>query len=97
MAANKLILLAGASGNIEGRLLMELEARGGRVLCRARQPEFLRARVADNTEIVAGDVLAGICSMTSSGLDFAPRTSRFPLRSCVPEALFEGGGVGLFF
>lgn len=44
MAANKLILLTGATGYIGGRLLKELEARGGCVRCLARQPEFLRAR-----------------------------------------------------
>lgn len=58
MATTKLILLTGATGYIGGRLLKELEARGQRVRCLARQPEFLRARVAGQTEVVAGDVLA---------------------------------------
>jgi uncharacterized protein YbjT (DUF2867 family) len=53
----KLILLTGATGYIGGRLLKELEARECRVRCLARQPEFLQARVAAGTEIVAGDVL----------------------------------------
>lgn len=57
MAANKLILLTGATGYIGGRLLKELEAQGQRVRCLARQPDFLRARVATSTEVVAGDVL----------------------------------------
>jgi uncharacterized protein YbjT (DUF2867 family) len=57
LAANKLILLTGATGYIGGRLLKELEAKERRVRCLARQPEFLRARVAASTEVVAGDVL----------------------------------------
>ena len=57
MASTQLILLTGATGYIGGRLLKELEARGRRVRCLARQPEFLRPRVAASTEIVQGDVL----------------------------------------
>jgi len=57
MATNKLILLTGATGYIGGRLLRELEARQRRVRCLARQPEFLRSRVARSTEVVGGDVL----------------------------------------
>ena len=57
MSTAKLILLTGATGYIGGRLLEELEARGCRVRCLARQPEFLLSRVAGGTEIVAGDVL----------------------------------------
>jgi uncharacterized protein YbjT (DUF2867 family) len=57
MAASQLILLTGATGYIGGRLLKQLEARGRRVRCLARQPEFLRAHAASGTEIVAGDVL----------------------------------------
>ena len=57
MASTKLILLTGATGYIGGRLLKELEAQGRRVRCLARQPEFLRPRVAAGTEVVAGDVL----------------------------------------
>lgn len=51
-----LILLTGASGYVGGRLLRALEARGRRIRCLARRPEQLRARVADGTEVVAGDV-----------------------------------------
>ena len=53
----RLILLAGATGYIGGRILKELEAAGFRVRCLARQPERLRARVAPETEIAQGDVL----------------------------------------
>ena len=72
MAANKLILLTGATGYIGGRLLKDLEAQGQRVRCLARQPEFLRARVAGNTEIVAGDVLDSVSlDRAMSGVDRA--------------------------
>ena len=72
MAAKKLILLTGATGYIGGRLLKELEARGVRVRCLARQPEFLRARVAVGTEIVAGDVLVSASlNQAMSGVDTA--------------------------
>jgi uncharacterized protein YbjT (DUF2867 family) len=53
----KRILLTGATGYIGGRLLPELERAGHRVRCLARQPERLRARVAEGTEVVAGDLL----------------------------------------
>jgi len=52
-----LILLTGATGYVGGRLLKALEQAGHRVRCLARRPEFLRARVAPTTEVVAGDVL----------------------------------------
>jgi uncharacterized protein YbjT (DUF2867 family) len=52
-----MVLLTGATGYIGGRLLRRLEERGYRVRCLARRPEFLRARVATPTEVVAGDVL----------------------------------------
>ncbi len=55
---NPLILLTGATGYIGGRLLKALEARGYRVRCLARRPEYLRSRVTAETEVVAGDVLA---------------------------------------
>jgi uncharacterized protein YbjT (DUF2867 family) len=50
------ILLTGATGYIGGRLLCLLEAEGYRVRCIARKPEFLRARIAPGTEVMAGDV-----------------------------------------
>lgn len=52
-----LILLTGGTGYIGGRLLKALEARGRRVRCLARRPEFLRPRVKPGTEVVAGDCL----------------------------------------
>jgi uncharacterized protein YbjT (DUF2867 family) len=51
-----LILLTGASGYVGGRLRQALEADGRRLRCMARQPEDLRNRVAESTEVVAGDV-----------------------------------------
>jgi uncharacterized protein YbjT (DUF2867 family) len=52
-----LILLTGATGYIGGRLLKALEASGLRVRCLGRRPEFLRARVGPQTEVVTGDCL----------------------------------------
>jgi uncharacterized protein YbjT (DUF2867 family) len=52
-----LILLTGATGYVGGRLLKALEADGRRLRCMARRPEYLRARVGEGTEVVAGDVL----------------------------------------
>ncbi|WP_339688131.1 SDR family oxidoreductase [Gimesia maris] len=52
-----LVLLTGATGYVGGRLLQALEQRGVRLRCLARRPENLRARVAENIEVVAGDVL----------------------------------------
>jgi uncharacterized protein YbjT (DUF2867 family) len=72
MVSAKLILLTGATGYIGGRLLKALEARGRHVRCLARQPEFLRARVAGHTEIVAGDVLDSVSlDRAMSGVDTA--------------------------
>jgi uncharacterized protein YbjT (DUF2867 family) len=51
------ILLTGASGYVGGRLRHALEAGGYPLRCMARRPEYLRPRVADDTEVVAGDVL----------------------------------------
>lgn len=67
-----LILLTGASGYVGGRLLSLLEARGHRVRCLARRPEFLRARVGESTEVVAGDVLdASSLAAALRGVDVA--------------------------
>ena len=55
--SQRLILLTGATGYIGGRLAKRLEDRGVRLRCMARRPEFLRPRVADDTEVVPGDVM----------------------------------------
>jgi len=52
-----LVLLTGASGYIGGRLLKALNRDGWSVRCLARQPDFLKPKVAPGTEIVAGDCL----------------------------------------
>jgi uncharacterized protein YbjT (DUF2867 family) len=51
------ILLTGATGYVGGRLLRRLEASGRHVRCLTRRPAALATRVADGTEVVAGDVL----------------------------------------
>ena len=51
------ILITGATGYIGGRLVKVLEARGCRLRCLARQPEFLRPKLKLDTEIFPGDVL----------------------------------------
>jgi uncharacterized protein YbjT (DUF2867 family) len=56
-ADERLILLTGATGYIGGRLLRTLEARGHRLRCLARRPDFLRPRVGELTEVVKGDLL----------------------------------------
>lgn len=57
MNTEPLILLTGATGYVGGRLLKVLESGAHRVRCLARRPEFLQAKVARATEVVAGDVL----------------------------------------
>lgn len=52
-----MILLTGTTGYIGGRLLRALEAKGRRIRCLARRPEFLQSWVGPGTEIVRGDVL----------------------------------------
>jgi uncharacterized protein YbjT (DUF2867 family)/tryptophan-rich sensory protein len=52
-----LVLLAGATGYVGGRLLKRVESLRARVRCLARRPEFLRNRVQPTTEVVAGAVL----------------------------------------
>ncbi|HEY8714661.1 MAG TPA: NAD-dependent epimerase/dehydratase family protein, partial [Candidatus Acidoferrum sp.] len=49
-----LILVAGASGYVGGRLLHALESQNRRVRCLARHPDALRERVAVTTEVVRG-------------------------------------------
>ena len=55
--SEELVLLTGATGYVGGRLRRALEADGRRLRCMARRPEYLRTRVAEGTDVVAGDVL----------------------------------------
>ena len=55
-AARGIVLVAGATGYVGGRLLSALEERGERIRCLARRPDVLRPRVSTTTEIVAGDI-----------------------------------------
>jgi len=57
VAADKLILLTGATGYVGGRLLPLLVECGWRVRCLARQPERLASRVPAGVEVMPGDVL----------------------------------------
>jgi len=50
------VLLTGASGYVGGRLLRVLREAGRPIRCLARHPEFLRARVGPDVEVVGGDV-----------------------------------------
>jgi len=53
----RLIALTGATGYVGGRLLSALEARGERVRCLSRRPEYLSARIGPGAEVVHCDVL----------------------------------------
>ncbi|MBK9708816.1 MAG: SDR family oxidoreductase [Acidobacteria bacterium] len=53
----RVIMIAGATGYIGGRLLKMLESSGHRLRCLARHPETLQAKVGAGTEVVKGDVL----------------------------------------
>jgi uncharacterized protein YbjT (DUF2867 family) len=52
-----LVLIAGATGYVGGRLLAALEHRSAPLRCLARRPEELRDRVAATTQVVPGDCL----------------------------------------
>ena len=58
MERRDLILIAGATGYIGGRLLWMLESEGYNLRCLARRPEYLRPRIGPSTQVVAGDVFA---------------------------------------
>jgi uncharacterized protein YbjT (DUF2867 family) len=66
------VLLTGATGYVGGRLLHRLEASGRQVRCLTRRPEALAPRVAEGTEVVAGDVLdAGSVRLAMAGVETA--------------------------
>jgi len=52
-----LVLVAGASGYVGGRLVRLLEEKSISLRCLARKPEKLRPLVKESTQIAAGDVL----------------------------------------
>ena len=54
---NPQILLTGATGYIGGRLLRVLQDQGLPVRCLARKPEFIKSRLKESSEVVAGDLL----------------------------------------
>ena len=67
-----MILIAGATGYIGGRLLQALEQAGQRVRCLARRPEYLASRVAGSTVVVQGDCLeAASLAPVLDGVDAA--------------------------
>jgi uncharacterized protein YbjT (DUF2867 family) len=55
-ADDGLVLVTGATGYVGGRLLTALVARGTRVRCVTRRPEFLRRQVGPGVEVVAADL-----------------------------------------
>ncbi len=54
------VLLAGATGYVGGRLIPLLEQQPVTLRCLARNPEKLRASVKDCTQVVQGDVLDAV-------------------------------------
>jgi len=57
MTRSGIVLLTGATGYVGGRLLHVLERGGVPVRCVVRDPGRLASRVAESTEVVAGDAL----------------------------------------
>ncbi len=51
------IVVTGGTGYVGGRLIPLLQQRGLCVRCLARNPEFLRSRVGEHTEVLAADLL----------------------------------------
>lgn len=51
-----MVLLAGATGYVGGRLLDALLERGARIRCLVRRPEEFKARVPASVEVVGGDI-----------------------------------------
>ncbi|NBW95343.1 MAG: SDR family oxidoreductase [Planctomycetia bacterium] len=66
------ILLTGATGYVGGVLLPELEQRGHRVRCLARQPHKLAGKTGPATEVMAGDASdAADLARACAGIDAA--------------------------
>lgn len=66
------VLIAGASGYIGSRLLLNLQQAGHQVRCGARIPEFLKSRVPTTIEVVTLDCLApDTLSDACKNVDFA--------------------------
>ena len=57
IASERVILLTGATGYVGGRLLRALEARGERVRCLSRRPEYLQPALPRRPRSCQGDVL----------------------------------------
>ena len=89
----KRTLLTGATGYVGGRLRRRLEEKGVPLRCLARRPEALRTRVAETTEVVAGDVFE-----PRNNLDFWPNWlkeqllkvlhPRYPHEAALPLLIF---------
>lgn len=54
---DKLILLTGVTGYVGGRLFGDLTKEGYAIRCLARRPEFVRARLGEQSEYVKADLL----------------------------------------
>ena len=66
------ILLTGATGYLGGRLLKKLEQSDFSLRCMVRQPNNLKSKVKQETEIVSGDVLKKETLLTAlDGVDTA--------------------------
>lgn len=57
LSKTPIVLLAGATGYVGGRLIPLLEQQPVALRCLARNPDKLRASVRDSTQVVEGDVL----------------------------------------
>src|SRR5690348_3012374 len=68
----RVMLVAGASGYVGGRLVRALDELGERVRCLARRPQDLAARLPAGVDVVGGDVLdASTLGPALAGVDTA--------------------------